>query len=174
MCGSGTIAIEAALWSAHMAPGLLRARFGFERWADYGEEKARELRALRGALRRDVSSERARIVASDVDPELVRLAGANARAAGVRLTFREQSILDLRSDGDPRTLITNPPYGIRLEANPDFVNKLSGTICRLHGWRVGLLAGSKAYERAISLRPTNKVPLVNGDVECEFLLYDVK
>ena len=64
MCGSGTIAIEAAMWSANMAPGLMRKQFGFERWADFESKDAETLNGLRGEMRASVR-DNVRIVASD-------------------------------------------------------------------------------------------------------------
>jgi len=174
MCGSGTIAIEAALWAGNIAPGLARERFGFERWANFGDAEATAIKALRGDVRAEASGQKPRIVASDIDPGAVAVAQANARMAGVRLAFREQSVFELQADGVRRTLVSNLPYGVRLAAEPDFVNKVATVVCRLHGWRAALLAGTDAYERAISLCPVSKTPLVNGDLDCNVLVYDVE
>ena len=62
MCGSGTIAIEAALWSANFAPGLLRDTFGFEHWTGFSEEDRAELKVLKGELRGAVKSTTARVI----------------------------------------------------------------------------------------------------------------
>ncbi|MBT3193685.1 MAG: methyltransferase [Verrucomicrobia bacterium] len=174
MCGSGTIAIEAAMWSANIAPGLTRERFGFERWANFDEEKAEALRILRGELRRAASGTSARIVASDIDPEVLGAAKANARAAGVRLTFKQRDVLNLQGDGQKGLVVTNPPYGVRLEKAPNFCQRVGGVFSRMHGWRVCILAGSPDYLRDISAKPKYAVPLTNGDLKCEFLTYDMK
>jgi putative N6-adenine-specific DNA methylase len=173
MCGSGTIAIEAAQWSAGIAPGLARGRFGFERWANFGDEEAGALRAMCGELRRAGRSKRPRITASDMDPEMVDAARHNARAAGVKPAFRTQSFSTLQSDGSRRWLVTNPPYGVRLEAQPQLIHEMAATIQRLHGWRVCLLAGNEAFARSISLNPVTRHTLPNGALECELLVYDV-
>ncbi|MBU1910031.1 MAG: RNA methyltransferase, partial [Verrucomicrobia bacterium] len=156
MCGAGTIAIEAALWASNIAPGLLRARFGFERWADFGDAEAVALRELRGELREAASPTRPRIVASDIDAAVLELAQANARRAGVRLTFRQRSVLDLQGGPEPGVIVTNPPYGVRLEKDPELVRGIAAAFSRMHGWRVCLLAGSGEYERAITARPVRK------------------
>ena len=173
MCGSGTIAIEAALWAANIAPGLFRARFGFERWASFGPAEAQTLREIKGELRAASTSRASRIVAADIDAKVLEKARSNARAAGVQLVFREQSVLDLQRDGNETLVITNPPYGVRLEADPLFVRQVAATLCRLHGWQVGLLAGTPIYAQHISLRPRERIPLMNGELPCEFLLYDI-
>ncbi|TAN38935.1 MAG: RNA methyltransferase [Verrucomicrobia bacterium] len=173
MCGSGTIAIEAALWAANIAPGLGRERFGFERWASFGAEEAQALRDLKGELRSARAGQTPRIIAADMDAAVLVKAQINARAAGVKLAFREQSVFDLQVDDQPALIVTNPPYGVRLEADQLFARKVMATFCRLHGWRVALLAGSPAYAQEMSPRPCQRMELLNGDLPCEFLLYDI-
>jgi putative N6-adenine-specific DNA methylase len=173
MCGSGTIAIEAALWASNFAPGLFRERFGFERWAGFGDAEADRIKAMRGELRRAVTSHRPRITAGDIDPAVLDKAQANARAAGVRLAFRQRSFEDLQPDGKPAILVTNPPYGVRLEKDPEFCRKFAAAVSRLHGWRVCLLAGSPDYERAIPANPVQKFPVSNGDLDCDVMVYDI-
>ena len=173
MCGSGTIAIEAAQWAARMAPGLGRGRFGFERWANFGDAEAAALRAFRGELREAIRPTRPRIIAGDVDAGVLELAQANARRAGVKLSFRHQSVLDLQAGGEKGVIVTNPPYGVRLERDPDLACGLAAAFSRMHGWRVCLLAGTPEYERHIPARPVRKLPLPNGDIECDFLVYEM-
>jgi len=173
MCGSGTIAIEAAMWSAGIAPGLGRERFGFERWANFDEEKADELKTLRGELRRAGGGKAARVVAADVDEDVLEIAKRNARKAGVRPAFRHQSILDLQAPGPDGTVITNPPYGVRLETDPTLCRGVAAALSRLHGWHVCLLAGTPDYEREISTKPTSSIPITNGDLQCRFLTYEM-
>ncbi len=174
MCGSGTIAIEAAMWSANIAPGLTREQFGFERWANFNTEKEADLKALRGELRRAAAGTSARIVASDNDETVLEAAKANARTAGIRLAFKHQDVMDLQGSGPKGFIVTNPPYGVRLEKASDFCQKVGGVFSRLHGWRVCILAGSPDYQRAISAKPKFSVPLSNGDLKCEFLAYNMK
>jgi len=174
MCGSGTIAIEAAMWSANIAPGLSRKQFGFERWANFDEECAVELKALRGELRRAASGVSARISASDIDEDVLDCAKANARAAGVRLAFRHQSVLDLQVSGGTGFVVTNPPYGVRLDKAPDFCRKVGAVFSRMHGWRISILAGDPDYQKQISSKPKYTVPITNGDLKCEFLVYNMK
>lgn len=173
MCGSGTIAIEAALWAQNRAPGLNRERFGFERWADFGESDKRIMQQLRGELRRSGDMRSPHIQGFDLDKAVIEKAKSNARAAGVRISFRHRSFFDLQMDGGRRFLVTNPPYGVRLEVEPDFFRRFGAVISRLHGWRIGLLAGSIEFERAISIRPLHKFELSNGDLKCDFLLYEI-
>ncbi len=174
MCGSGTIAIEAAMLAANIPPGLDRGRFGFERWANFSEDSARELKSMCGELRRGISGSHPRIMASDIDPDVIEIAKRNARAAGVKVAFRERDVMDIQGDGRAGTVVTNPPYGVRLEADEAFTKGLAARFRRMHGWRVCILTSGEALPRAMSMRPTEQFPLPNGDIECSFLIYDVK
>ncbi|NCG56542.1 MAG: hypothetical protein GWP35_06520 [Proteobacteria bacterium] len=113
------------------------------------------------------------MVARDNDGEVLDSAKANSRIAGVQLSFKNQSILDLQSDGPARTLVTNPPYGKRLSSDDEFLGKMGAVIRRLHGWRVAILSGSSNIERAIKIPPVNSIPLVNGDLDCQLLIYQI-
>lgn len=172
MCGSGTIAIEAALWAMNKAPGLDRERFGFERWAGYGDEQREAMRQLRGSLRGAVRQQ-PKIQASDVDPAAIANATSNAKRAGVRISIKERSVFDLQSGGSRNMLVSNPPYGVRLEADAGFCKDLAALVSRLHGWRVALLAGTKEYQRLISAKPESVQPVQNGDIDCDVLTYEI-
>jgi 23S rRNA (guanine2445-N2)-methyltransferase / 23S rRNA (guanine2069-N7)-methyltransferase len=126
LCGSGTIAIEAALMASGRAPGLLRDYWGFEGWlghdpalwaslldaADERAEAASEIFLAKGSL----------IFASDVDPIAVNVARESARRAGVAdcIHFETIDVADLRLSQQQRAmrglLTTNPPYGERLSS----------------------------------------------------------
>ena len=173
LCGSGTIAIEAAQWAANRAPGLDRERFGFERWADFDEADAEAMRRIRGELRSAVSGTRPRIQAADADPAAIDAAKVNARAAGVRLAFRCRPLAELQGSDSRTVVVTNPPYGVRLEKDPLFCRQFATAVSRLHGWRVCLLAGDPAYDREIPAKPEAAIPLPNGDIPCRFLIYEM-
>jgi putative N6-adenine-specific DNA methylase len=173
VCGSGTLAIEAALWANHIAPGLLRSQFGFERWACFDEDHARTLRDLTGTLRQSRATRAHRIVASDVDPQAVEAAKHNARAAGVKLAFRNHDVLQTPPSGNKGVILTNPPYGVRLEMASDFPKQLARVFTRLHGWRIGILAGAPEYKKAIAVSPTREISIKNGALDCSFLIYDM-
>lgn len=174
MCGSGTIPIEAAQWATGIAPGLSTDTFGFERWADFSDEDAEEMRMLRGELRGRKSGKSPKITASDCAPEAVKAAQMNARAAGVRLAFRERSLFDLEPSDVRTHVIFNPPYGVRLQAEPEFVRNVATVISRMHGWRVSVLAGSDLYEKAIPANPVERFPLKNGALDCTLLVYEIE
>ncbi len=173
MCGSGTIAIEAAQWAQGLAPGLARTTFGFQRWASFDEDSENQLRLMKGELRGAARGQRPSVIARDVDGEVLDIARGNARKAGVRLSFKEQSVFDLQADGPVMTLVSNPPYGKRLAATPDFLDRMGAVFRKLHGWRIALLAGSRAIEEAMKVKPANRIPIPNGDLPCDLLIYEI-
>lgn len=173
LCGSGTIPIEAALWAANRSPGLYRERFGFERWANFDDAKLRELRLLEGRLRGEAKGSSPRIQAADRDPEVLDLARKNARRAGVKPAFRERSVMEWDNGGHRMQVVTNPPYGQRLEKDPRFASAFAAAVTRWHHCRVAVLAGSPDYKAAIPLPAEEQIPLKNGDLPCELLIYEV-
>ncbi len=149
MCGSGTIAIEAALWSRHIAPGLTRERLGFERWACHDEAGARRAAELREQAEAKIRPGTTPIRGSDVDPGALAVARDNAGEAGVRIDFRLASVRDLTPEGGPGVVVCNPPYGARLDAPDALHREMAQAFARLRGWRVAILAGSPAIARAM-------------------------
>jgi putative N6-adenine-specific DNA methylase len=173
MCGSGTIAIEAALWAQNIAPGMLRKRFGFERWPGFDEGARRRLQALRAEARAGVRSERIPIFASDLDPKAVEIALANARAAGVQLVISRRSVLDLKPLDPPGVILTNPPYGERLQAEQGLYRKMGQVFRKLPGHTVAVLTGHRGIQRAIPMKPVRFQIVYNGDIECRLVVYQV-
>jgi len=173
MCGAGTIAIEAALWARNVAPGLSRERFGFERWACHDEAAARRTAELRERARAKILPEGPPVRGSDVDLSALAAARDNARDAGVTVEWRRASVRDLAPTGEPGMVVTNPPYGERLDAPDELYRDMAHAFGRLEGWRVAILAGTPAIERAMRRRADKAQAVFNGDIECRLLVYDI-
>ncbi len=171
MCGAGTIAIEAWLWAHDVAPGLSRARFGFERWASHDEPLARALAQLREGARGRMKKEGPRVLGSDVDVRAIEAARANARAAGAHVDFRTLPLADVRPLSPPGFVVTNPPYDERLAADEAFYRDMADALRGLRRHDVAILAGTPAIERAMRMRWTSSTPLWNGKIECRLLRY---
>ncbi|MFO7780793.1 MAG: bifunctional 23S rRNA (guanine(2069)-N(7))-methyltransferase RlmK/23S rRNA (guanine(2445)-N(2))-methyltransferase RlmL, partial [Spirochaetia bacterium] len=186
MCGSGTIAIEAARQAIDRAPGIDREHFGFERLRGYDEAAWRHLREEAGErLERGRAAWTAgggRIWASDADPEAVEATRANAEAAGVPdiLTIEEADFVRLRRGAilgelnkgfDPEAaagcfIVTNPPYGHRLGGGEARVHERLGRWLaeRFTGFRAAVLAESKEQARELGLRADRLYSLYNGNL----------
>ncbi len=170
MCGSGTIAIEAALVAGRRAPGLGRS-FAFEAWPGHDAARTREVRERLAALSRDPP---APVVASDRNGGAVRLAGKNAEAAEMTRFVR----IERRDAGEivpppgPGVCLVNPPYGIRLDREVEESWRSLGVLVgRLSGWTVGVLAGDPGLARLLPGRPSRTLEVQNGGIRCRFLVY---
>jgi len=171
-CGSGTIAIEAAWMAAGIAPGSRRT-FGFERWLDHDAEAY--ARFVRGSSSPPVHG-KSPILATDLDPERVAEARANAENAGVgervRCEVADVRALELRP-GWGAWVVTNAPYGLRIGGDEDPLEVLElyrafGARLREHGkgTMLALLALEPAHIKALALRGLKRLPLVNGGLAC--------
>ncbi len=178
MCGSGTIAIEAALLAMRRAPGM-RQRLAIERWPAWRATAPKALQELRAAAR---SMERPLpfpVLGRDRDPEAVKAAQENAQAARLPggVTFEVADALTTPApSGPPGLIATNPPYGDRL--NPggqkgmkSFYFALGESLARWNGWRMAILCGNEAFESAFHRKPRGRLELWNGPIECALYQY---
>ena len=165
MCGSGTFLIEAALWATATAPGLLRERFGFERWHSHDASERAEMQELRGEARAQARPLEADICGSDLDPRVLDLARENARRAGVELRLRELPLVQVRPETEGGLLVTNAPYGERLATGSDLPRQLARLIDRFpHHYAALLLAAEQPLAR--TRRKPAVFELFNGDIPC--------
>jgi putative N6-adenine-specific DNA methylase len=174
MCGSGTLLIEAALIARNMAPGLFRKEFAFEKWPDFDPE-------LFDEIYNDDSQERPfdhHIYGYDVDIKAVNTARMNIKAAGLTsdITVTEQDFKDFQQPLHPSIIITNPPYGERI-STPNLLATYKMIGERLKHEFVGNDAWVLSYREEcfeqIGLKPSIKIPLFNGSLECEFRKYQM-
>ncbi|MEX0729297.1 MAG: bifunctional 23S rRNA (guanine(2069)-N(7))-methyltransferase RlmK/23S rRNA (guanine(2445)-N(2))-methyltransferase RlmL [Aquisalimonadaceae bacterium] len=178
MCGSGTLAIEAAWMAGDTAPGLLRTRFGFLGWKGHDATAWKDL--VDEALERQeaAAGHLPPIVAYDHDSAAVRQALANVQRAGlVGVVHVEKREL---AEASPPTHVTgglvaiNPPYGERLSLDRELVPLYArlGDTLREHfqGWRVVLLSGADAE---IGLRPERHWTLYNGPIICRLERFEL-
>ena len=170
-CGSGTIAIEAALAAKGRAPGLNR-RFAAERWERLPHEiwRAERAAAEAGEFNGDY-----RIYASDIDARAVELARANARRAGVE-DLIDFSVADARKFArktESGVIATNPPYGERLMERQEAQKLLNsfGEAWRETGWGLALLTSDEEAERLLGRRADKRRKLYNGMIKCTLFIY---
>ena len=175
MCGSGTLLVEGALWAANIAPGIFRQRFGFERWANFDSEAADTMRRLRGEARRNATGQLPKISGYDLDASVLELAAANAKNAGLanKLAFRTMALREQRNDDVRRLVVTNPPYGVRLDAANQLYQELGNAVMRMHNCRVAILAGTPKCLSNIHVPPVAKFPLKNGAIDCQLTVYEI-
>lgn len=178
LCGSGTLAIEAAWLALRRPPGLTRRRFGFQGWMDYDVRLWTAIRdeARAGVLKALPSP----VLGSDLRGDAVAFAIDNARAAGIGhlLRFEKKDVRDFQPpDGPPGVLLCNPPYGERLgeEKNLFGLYKILGQVFaeRCRGWSAFVFTGNPRLARSIGLEPAEQIPLFNGKIPCRLLRFEM-
>ncbi len=181
LCGSGTLAIEAAWMAGDQAPGLLREHWGFSGWLGHIPVLWNRL-LVEAQERRTLGKPRIPLIlASDHDPKAVRAALANAQRAGVadqiRVERREFSALQ-PPWGLPGLLIANPPYGERLGATEDlaeFYTEFGEVLkTRLNGWRAALFTSNPELGKRMGLRAEKVHVFHNGPLDCRLLRFRVE
>jgi putative N6-adenine-specific DNA methylase len=172
MCGSGTIAIEAAAWAQRRAPGLSKARFGCERWACSDSRLESRLADLRATAREAALSDGPEVIARDLDLGAVAQARANARTAGVRIRVEVGDVRAMKPDSFRGFVVSNPPYGERMDHSPDLYASLARTFDACSTTTVALLAGHPDIPRAFRRRPDRYWHLFNGAIECTLLVFE--
>ena len=174
MCGSGTLLIEAALIARNMAPGLFRKEFAFEKWPDFDAD-------LFDKIYNDDSQEREfnhHIYGYDVDIKAVNTARLNVKAAGLTsdITVEEQDFKNFTQPKEKSIMVTNPPYGERISTS-DLLGTYKMIGERLKHQFTGNEAWVLSYREEcfsqIGLKPSIKIPLFNGSLECEFRKYQM-
>jgi len=175
MCGSGTIAIEAAMIALGVPPGHARA-FGFERLSGFDRRAWSDVRDA--ALARRLPSQRLPIFARDRYGDELKKARANLDAAGLAdcVELKQADILDTGAPAASGVMIANPPYGERLEdaALAEFYPKLGDTLKKYYaGWRCYLFSGDTRLPKLIHLSASRRTPLYNGAIECRLYEYQM-
>ena len=174
MCGSGTLLIEAALIAQNISPGVFRKNYAFEKWPDFDEE-------LFDMIYNDDSKEREfkhHIYGYDIDMKCVNTARINVKAAGLSqvISVEQADIKDFTQPAKKSIMVTNPPYGERI-STPDLLGtyriigeKLKHAFTGNEAW---ILSYREECFEQIGLRPSIKIPVFNGSLECEFRKYTI-
>ena len=172
MCGSGTFLIEAALIGANIAPGVYRDHYAFQQWPDYDAD-------LFEKVYNDDSAEREfthKIYGSDIEGKAIAIARANVKNAGlnkyIELERRDFNDIELVPEGG--TLISNPPYGERL--NVEDIEELYRQMGfkfkhTFKGYNIWLICNNEELHHKVGLKPSVRYKLNNGGLDCELLQY---
>ena len=174
MCGSGTIPIEAALIARNIAPGVFRKEFAFEKWVDFDQD-------LFDSIYNDESQEREfnhKIYGYDNNPKANEIAVRNVKAAGLskEIELKLQPFQQFEQPKEKSIIITNPPYGERISTD-DLLGLYKMIGERLKHAFAGNDAWILSYRDEcfdqIGLKPSVKIELYNGALECQFRKYQL-
>ena len=171
MCGSGTLALEAALIAANIPPGIFRKQYGFENWKDFDRE-------LMEHVAQDLGAERepgVTIIARDKDPEAVKITRRQVKQMDLQHLVRvEQGDFFTTEGMEGITLVMNPPYGERMRTDDleQLYSNIGSTLKHKYpGSDAWVLSSSKKALGSVGLKPAVKHPLFNGSLECSYVNY---
>jgi len=177
MCGSGTLAIEAAMIGLDRPPGLLRSNFGLMHLKGFNKSSWESLRRNLKATTKDNLSER--IIATDISQQAVEVSKKNAMTAGVERLI-EFGVCDFSETPVPRgggVVLLNPEYGERMgeveelkgiyKGIGDFFKK------KCHGYTGYVFTGNLDLAKKVGLRTRRRLSFFNGPIECRLLEYDL-
>lgn len=177
MCGSGTLAIEAALIARRRAPGLLRDNFGFLHLKGFDDDLWQRVRLkVRKGERKEIPG---LIIATDISLDAVRAAGVNAGRAkmGRYIQFRQCPFENTSIPGEKGIVVMNPPYGQRLGEEADLAGLYEGIGDffkeRCEGYRGYVFTANLDLAKKVGLRTSRRVILYNGELESRLLEYEI-
>ena len=179
MCGSGTLAIEAAWMAGGIAPGLLRSRFGFEQWRGHQADAWTRLYAEAQAQRQQALAQGLPpIFAYDSDPGAVRITTRSVARAGldghIHIAQADIASLALPAEMPPGLLATNPPYGERIGSQATLLALYAQLGTRLReqfpGWQAIILNGAG---HQLGLAPKRRWQMSNGPLECQLEYFQI-
>ena len=180
MCGSGTIAIEAAFIALNKACNIHRKKgqFGLEQLKSFDRARWRSVQQkLRDAKNTEPEH---KIYACDLNPDYVAAAKDNALRARVEkyISFEAKSFFDLEKPEETGVLIANLPYGERLdvegESLEEFYRKIGDHLKQnFSSWQAYLFVNEQSPWKQMGLKPSRKIPLLNGSIKTKLLVYDL-
>ncbi|MCQ2308588.1 MAG: THUMP domain-containing protein [Bacteroidales bacterium] len=175
MCGSGTIPIEAAMAAMNIPAGYFRESYGFMSWHDFEEGTWDKMKAEADDAIRDFDFE---IFASDHSAKAVDIARQNIAAAHLShdINLSKQDMFELIPPEGGGVMLINPPYGERLEED-DIVKlyKGIGDALKQHfkGFSAWIISSDKDSMKQIGLKPSKKIELFNGPLECKLEKFEI-
>ncbi|MBO6212836.1 putative N6-adenine-specific DNA methylase [Algoriella xinjiangensis] len=174
MCGSGTMLIEAAMIANSIPAQLHRKHFAFQNWPDYDANLYAEIRNTR--INR-IKEFEYKIVGYEISPLMAKIAQMNIKSADLEgmIEVRHQDFFTSKKEMFPVLLVFNPPYDERIENNnQDFYKQIGDTLKASYpntlAWFITSDLQAKKY---VGLRPSRKIKVFNGKLECDFLQYEM-
>lgn len=173
-CGSGTILIEAALYALGIPSTIERTHYAFKNLKNFNASQWEEMHQAAQKVVREMP---VTICGGDIDAQMVLKTKRNLRgfSFGRFIQVKNESFQEATIPDAPGVLIINPPYGERLETDVDTLYGEIGTSFkhRMQGFNCWVISSSEAGFKAIGLKPSKKVRLYNGDLECSFRGYQI-
>lgn len=175
MSGSGTLLIEAAMQARNTPAGHYRSSFGFMEWKDYDEKLWNKIVKEASENLKDFEY---KIIGTDHSMKAVEFAKRNIRSAGFEryIEIKRSKLQNFELPISEGLMVTNPPYGERLEED-DIVElyKMIGDQLKqkFQGFNAWILSGNLDALKFVGLRPSRKIQVYNGAIECKFAKFEI-
>ena len=174
MCGSGTLLIEAAMIAMDLPAQLFRKEFGFQNWPNYDAQLFSTIKENRIKRIREFTG---KIIGYDIDNVMLDAAEENVAAAELEevIEIRKQDFFESKKELFPLLMVFNPPYDERIEiTDEDFYSKIGDTFKKNYPNTLAWFISSDIVAlKKVGLRPSRKIKLFNGKLECRFLQYEM-
>lgn len=178
MCGSGTILIEAAMIASEIPAGIHRKWFGFEMWHSYLPYDAELWKTIHTAAIDRINDTEPQLYGCEISPNVARKAKENIKWAKVEdmIQIVNTDFRDYEPPTGGGTLIMNPPYGERMEKDDlELLYKSIGDTFkkRYSGYDCWMITSNMDALKQVGLRPSRKLTLYNGQLECKYMKYSM-
>jgi len=178
MCGSGTILIEAALIAANIPPGYYKEDFGFMRWKKHLAFDEELWETIYGAALQKIVSDTPKIIGGEISHNVARKAKENIKWAKVEdmVQIRECAMQDFEAPEGGGVVVLNPPYGERMSKDniTELYKSMGDTFKkRFSGYDCWLISANMEALKHVGLRPSRKIAIYNGQLECRYMKYEM-
>ena len=175
MCGSGTLLIEAALIAQNIPPGIFKKTFSFMKWKDFDRNLWEEIK--REATNKEKEME-CRITGSDISARAIRNTRGNVIAANLQkaISLQVASFDEFKPPEGNGVMVMNPPYGERIEQEDivGFYKSIGDSLKRNYGgYDAWIISSDLNAMKFIGLKPTRKIAVFNGPLECRFMKFSI-
>lgn len=175
MCGSGTILTEAALIAQNIPPGIFKKSFSFMNWKDYDDELWRQVKLMATG---NLKPAECYISGSDIEARAVRNTRGNVISAGLQkvISLQVSSFSEFKPPDGGGVMIMNPPYGERMEQGDivAFYKNIGDSLKKNYtGYDAWIISSDLNAMKFIGLKPTRKIPVFNGPLECRLMKFSV-
>ncbi|MDR0970507.1 MAG: THUMP domain-containing protein [Lentimicrobiaceae bacterium] len=175
MCGSGTIPIEAAMYAMKIPAGYYRSQFGFMRWSDFDAQLWQTVKQVADTEICEFDHE---IIASDRSGKAIDIARGNIQNAHLQHDIKviKKNMEELIPPEGGGIMLINPPYGERLEESDiiSLYQTIGNTLKKnFKGFQAWAVSSDLQALKYIGLKPSRKIPIYNGPLECRLVCFDI-